>query len=116
MRLLIINRGSMSVCYDKDVQIGVSYKVLAYVTEGGNIQWQAQQIEPAVRKKIEGYAEKQREKFRKRFERYSDTEQYVKIMEALPAEKVREFAGGVYKDTPLMWRLEHMRAYYYSIC
>ena len=62
--------------------------------------------------KIRAMANRDKAEFQKRFEMYSDIEQYGKIIERVPHEKFWEFAED---KRPLEEKLPAMREYYYSI-
>ena len=102
-----------TVC-NKAVMENGDYKKIAHISNGGNIQlFVAESYIPVdAMEKIRAVAHRDMEQFRKSFENLSMYEQYGKILDAAPLQKLLEFTAD---KRPLEEKLSAMREYYYSI-
>ena len=102
-----------TVC-NKAVTENGDYKKIAHISDGGNIRlYVAESYIPAeAMEKIKAMANRTKAEFMKRFEMYSDIEQYGKILDRVQHQKFMEFVGD---KRPLEEKLQAMREYYYSI-
>lgn len=102
-----------TVCNKAVVENG-DYKMIAHISEGGNIRlYVAESYIPYTEmEKIKAMANRDKAEFMKRFENISEVEQYGKILDRVPNQKFMEFVS----DKRLLQdKLPAMREYYYTI-
>ena len=102
-----------TVC-NKAVMKNGDYKKIAHISNGGNIQFFVAEsyIPVDAMEKIKAVASRDKEKFRSSFECLQMYQQYGKILDAAPLQKLLEFTAD---KRPLEEKLPAMREYYYSI-
>ena len=106
--------GNGTTVYNKAVLENGDYKMIAHISECGNIQlYIAESYIPASEmEKIKAIANRDKEEFMKRFESLPEVEQYGKILDRVPHQKFMEFVGD---KRLLAEKLPSMREYFYTI-
>ena len=102
-----------TVC-NKAVMENGDYKMIAHISEGGNIRLYVSEsyIPAAEMEKIKAMANRDKAEFIKRFENLPEVEQYGKILDRVPHRKFMEFVSN---KRPLQEKLPAMCEYYYTI-
>lgn len=102
-----------TVC-NKAVMENGDYKKIAHISNGGNIRLYVSEsyIPVDAMEKIRAVAYRDREVFRRKFENLTEIQQYGKILDAVPLQKLLEITAD---RRPLEEKLPAMREYYYSI-
>ena len=102
-----------TVC-NKAVMENGDYKVVAHISNGGNIQMRVEkaQIPEREMEKILIMAEGCKEKFKEWFENLPEVTQYEKILHSVPTGKFIEF---IKDERPIGEKLPKMREYFYTI-
>lgn len=103
----------ITVC-NKAVKEHGDYKIIAHISNGGNIKLYVKEsyIPDEAMEEIKKSAAQNASQFRASFEKYSDMQQYEKILDELSYKKYREVVSD---QRPLTEKLSELRKYYYSI-
>lgn len=106
--------GNGTTICNKAVMENGDYKMIAHISEGGNVQLYVSEsyIPAAEMEKIKAMANRDKAEFIKRFENLPEVEQYGKILDRVPNQKFMEFVSD---KRPLQEKLPAMREYYYTI-
>ena len=107
--------GNGTTICNKAVMENGDYKMIAHISEGGNIRlYVAESYIPYTEmEKIKAMANRDKAEFMKRFENLPEVEQYGKILDrVLHHKKFMEFVSD---KRPLQEKLPAMREYYYTI-
>lgn len=102
-----------TVC-NKAVMENGDYKVIAHISNGGNIRLYVSEsyIPDTEMEKIKAMANRDKAEFMKRFENLPEVEQYGKILDRVPHQKFMEFVSN---KRSLQEKLPSMREYFYTI-
>lgn len=103
----------ITVC-NKAVEEDGDYKIIAHISEGGNITFRVTEthIPRTEMASIIAVAARQEAKFQTEFEKLPDINQYTKILDRVPHQKFMEYI----KDRrTIAEKLPAMREYYYTI-
>lgn len=103
----------LTVC-NKAVMEGGDYKMVAHISAAGNITFYVSEnyIPAEDMAKIRSEAANMKNKYKQEFEKYSEGEQYYRILDSLPTS---EFCEAIKDSRPISEKLPELRARLYEV-
>ena len=103
----------LTVCNKAVIENG-DYKMVAHISPAGNIKFYVSEnyIPAEDMARIQSAAADMGEEYKRQFEKYSEGEQYYRILDVLP---IPEFCAAVKDSRPISEKLPELRARLYEV-